>query len=83
MGAPRSQPPQGLQNFTNAVLVYSWNGIDDHFILAPESQMILDVTSNQALGQGAYIAEGVRIYVRQDTLPSTGFTSVSALYGAL
>lgn len=71
-----------VQNLTDQTLLFSFNGIDDHFILPTEGFIILDVTTNKSLSQGWYIAEGTRLYVRDNGTPTTsGAVYVSAFYG--
>ncbi len=70
-----------LQNLTDATLLFSWNGIDDHEILPPNGFLLLDVTSNKTISTGCFFAEGVRIYVKQSGVPTSGSVYLSAYYG--
>ncbi len=70
-----------LINDTDALLTYSWDGIDDHLVLPSHDQIVFDVTSNKSqVGGVLSFAAGTRIYVKG--APSTGSTYLSAFYGA-
>ncbi len=53
-----------LQNLTDTILMFSYDGINDNFPLATQGFIVLDFTSNQALTQGFFFAQGHRLYVR-------------------
>lgn len=53
-----------LQNLTDATLMFSYDGVNDHFPLATQGFIVLDITANQALMQGFFMAQGQRLYVR-------------------
>ncbi len=56
-----------LQNLTNTQLMFSYDGINDHFPLFQTTFVLLDVTANQALMQGFFMGQGQRLYVRDMT----------------
>jgi len=68
-----------VQNFTDAILTYSFDGLVDHFQLPPNGFLLLDVTTNQVKESGFFIAQGTRIYVKGT--PSLGQANVSTFYG--
>jgi hypothetical protein len=70
-----------IQNLTDALLMFSFNGIDDNFPLPPSSFLLLDVTANRTVSQGFYIAEGTFIYVKEIGTPTLGSVYVSVFYG--
>lgn len=70
-----------VQNLTDATLMFSLDGIDDHFPLPGSGFLLLDITSNKTLAQGCFIAEGQRVYVKEEETPTTGSVYVSAFYG--
>lgn len=70
-----------IQNFTDVSLMFSLDGINDHFAMIHYSHMILDITSNKTRESGFYIAEGQRLYVTQIGAPTTGSVYLSAFYG--
>ena len=71
-----------IQNLTNATLMFSFDGIDDHVILPANSNFVFDVTTNQAQTLGTYFSAGTRVYVKEVGLPSSGAVYVSTFYGA-
>lgn len=72
-----------LTNNTNADLIISLDGINDHIFIPTKGFMLLDITANKTREQGWYIAEGQRFYVKQDSgAPSSGGFYVTALYGS-
>ena len=73
-----------IQNLTNTVLMFSYDGVDDHFPLAANAYLILDITANKSREQGFYLAEGTRIYVRQlGLVPGEGAVYVTVYYGSI
>jgi len=62
-----------LQNLTDTILMFSYDGVNDHFPLATQSFLVLDVTANQALTQGFFMAQGQRLYVRD--MAAEGFNA--------
>ena len=71
-----------VQNFTDADLMFSFDGITDHFPLLNKSHLILDISSNKtSQGGGFYLAEGQRLYVTQITAPTTGSVYLTVFYG--
>ena len=72
-----------LQNITDAILMFSFDGINDHLPLAANTYMILDITANKTISQGFFLAEGQRIYCRHmGVAPTTGSTYLTTFYGA-
>ena len=71
-----------VQNYTDAQLMFSFDGINDHFPLAPNSFFLDDLTSNRTLETGYFIAKGDRLYVRHmGVAPTTDAVWFSVLYG--
>jgi hypothetical protein len=50
-----------IQNYTNAQLTFSDDGVNDKFVLASGAQFILDEALNH---HGDYTAAGTRFYVK-------------------
>lgn len=72
-----------IQNLTNVTLKFSFNGIDDHFTLAANGFWMNDITTNKTRPDGFFIAEGNRLYVKQDTgAPTSGSVFFSTIYAA-
>jgi len=72
-----------IQNLTNALLWFSFDGVNDHEALAANSFLLLDITANKAGGNGYYLAEKTRIYVKENTTPTDGSVYVTVYYGAI
>lgn len=71
-----------LQNFTDAALQFSWDGVNDHFPLPAGGSMIIDITSNKSTPGGMFAAsEGDRTYVKTLDTPSSGSVYLSIFYG--
>lgn len=71
-----------IQNLTNATLMFSIDGVNDHFVLPENSNFVFDITTNQPQSLGIYIGAGTRFYVKEIGLPSTGTVYVSSFYGS-
>jgi hypothetical protein len=71
-----------VQNLTDVTLVFSLDGINDHFALPTSGFLLLDVTSNAAISMGFFIASGTTVYVNEIGTPTTGSVYVSSMYGA-
>lgn len=74
-----------LQNLTDANMMFSFDGIHDHFPLPSWGYFLDDITSNKTIAQGFFLAEGTRIYVRKLTaldVPTLGGVYLSTFYGA-
>lgn len=73
-----------MQNLTNELLYFSYDGVNNHEVLASESFLLLDITTNKTREQGYFLAEGTRIYVKQHTnAPTSGSVYVTVYYGAI
>lgn len=72
-----------IQNLTNGIMQFSFDGVTDHFVLPPNGFMILDITANKTQDQGFYLSEGERLYVKEISTPSSGTVYFSVMYGSL
>lgn len=70
-----------VQNLTDATLMFSLDGVNDHFPLPANGLMINDITSNQTTKSGFFLAEGDRLYVKEIGTPSAGSVYFSVVYG--
>ena len=70
-----------IQNLTNAMLFFSYDGEHDHEVLAANSFLLLDITANKTREQGYFLAEGTRIHVKQIGVPTEGSVYVTVYYG--
>lgn len=72
-----------IQNLTDQTLMFSFNGVDDHFPLPATGFLILDVTANKTFQAGAFFAEGTRIYVKDvGVIPTLGSVYLTIFYGS-
>lgn len=71
-----------IQNETDALLMFSLDGVNDHFPIPAGGFFLDDVSSNKSLlAQGWFLAAGTTLYVRTVGSPSTGNVYFSAFYG--
>ena len=71
-----------VQNITNVLLWFSYDGVNDHEALPANSFLLLDITANKTGNHGYYLAEGTRIYVKRNGIPIDGAVYVTVYYGA-
>ena len=72
-----------IQNATDAGALFSLDGVNDHFFLPASGFLLLDLTTNKTLPQGAFIGQGTIVYVKRSAgAPTTGAVYISVLYGA-
>lgn len=70
-----------ILNMTNQTLVFSFDGVTDHFKLPKFSSFSEDITANKASSSGLYFSQGDRLYVKQDSsAPTSGEVSFSVVY---
>jgi len=74
-----------IQNLTNITLMFSFDGINDHFPLPANGFFLDDITSNKANQVGDFnLASGDRLYVKQLAgAPGAGAVYFSVIYGDL
>lgn len=69
-----------LQNETDVLLTFSFDGVNDHMVLPATGQIVLDVGSNKSDASGElYFSQGQSIYVSGS--PSSGDVYLSVFYG--
>jgi hypothetical protein len=70
-----------IQNLTDVTLVFSFDGIEDHVVLPKTGYWVNDITTNNNNTQGLFLAEGTRLYVKQDTIaPTVGGVCFTIMY---
>jgi hypothetical protein len=67
-----------LQNLTNQIITYSWDGVDDHVDLPPNGHMILDVSANKSLARPLNGQQNQTIYVKGE--PTTGRVNLTSFF---
>lgn len=71
-----------VQNLTDQTLMFSFDGVNDHFPLPEMGFLLLDVTANKSVSQGFFIQEGQRLYVKDIGVnPTAGAVYVSVFFG--
>ncbi len=71
-----------IQNLTDATLMFSFNGVDDHFPLPENGFLLNDITSNKTISSGFFLAEGERLYVKEVGTPTSGSVYFTVMYGS-
>ncbi len=71
-----------IQNLTDALVQFSFDGVNDHFPLPANGYIIEDITANKTSNGGAFfMAEGDRLYVKRIGTPTTGTVYFTVFYG--
>ncbi len=69
-----------ILNTTDVVLTFSMDGVNDHFVVAPNGFILLDITTNKTqVGGSLVISQGQRIYVKGS--PTLGSVYLAVFYG--
>jgi len=72
-----------VQNFTDALLQFSFTSNTDHFVLPANGQLIIDVTTNAVSNaSGFFIGIGTQMAVKEIGTPTTGSVYVSCMYAS-
>ncbi len=69
-----------FQNLTDALLQFSFDGVNDHFPLAANSTLIIDLMTNSSQPSGFFASVGTQLMVKRIGTPTTGSVYVSAFY---
>ncbi len=70
-----------IDNLTDADLLFSIDGINNHFLVPAGSFWLSDISSNQISTEGLYIAKGTTFYVKQLEVPTTKAVYLTVIYG--
>ena len=71
-----------IQNLTDATLMFSFDGLKNHFPLPANGFFLSDITSNKTQSTGFFLAEGERLYVKRIGTPTTGTVYFTVIYGS-
>jgi len=72
-----------VENETDVDVFGSFNGITDHLFIPSGQARIYDFTSNKGPGGGFYLAQGARLYIRDNGTPaSSGAVYLEVIYAA-
>lgn len=70
-----------IWNLTDQTLMFSLDGLTDHFPIAAQSFFLSDVTSNASLSKGFFLAQNQTLYVKRlGPLVPTGNVYFSVFY---
>jgi len=85
VGSSLNKPARQIfvQNLTDVLLQFSFDGVTDHFPLPSNGFLVLDIAANKTQSNGFFLAEGERLYVKQVGAPSSGSVYFSIMYGSL
>lgn len=73
-----------INNMTNAILMFSNDGVNDKFSIPADTSIIFDLTTNKTVEQGAFVPEKTRLFVKTrytGVFPTAGDVDVSVIYG--
>lgn len=70
-----------IKNLTNAVLLFSFDGVNDHEVVPAGAGVVWDFCTNRYGDAGAVIGVGTTIYVKESGVPTSGAAYVSCFYG--
>lgn len=71
-----------IQNATDVGILWSLDGVNDHFFTPASGFILLDLTTNKTLPQGAFISQNTTVYAKRSAgAPGSGAIYVSVLYG--
>jgi len=83
IGTPFAHPIRIMmvQNLTDVLLQFSFDGSVDHFVLPAGGQMIIDATANQLSNvAGFFLSVGTKLSVKRIGTPSSGAVYLSTFY---
>lgn len=69
-----------IQNLTDALLMFSYDGVIDHFPLAAGAFLLLDVHTNHPVTGGLFISTGTDMHVKEIDTPTSGSVYVTFYY---
>lgn len=70
-----------IQNLTDATLIFSFDGVNDHFVLPGSGYFLDDITTNKVSPAGGlYLSANTQLWVKQVTIPTVGSVYFSVTY---
>lgn len=70
-----------IQNLTDALLMFSFDAVNDHFPLAAGASLIIDFNTNQnQINTGLTLGIGTALWVRTIGTPTSGSVYFSGFY---
>jgi len=68
-----------VNNYTDAILVFSKDGVNDHFVLDAGSSMTIDMACNKDLKQDIHLSVGDIFYVKRIEIPTVGSVYITIM----
>lgn len=84
VGTKISNPARAIlvNNATDVLMIFSIDGVNDHFVLPASTSLVLDIQANKSNIEGFYMAKGDRLYVKDNSAAaSSGAVYFSVIYG--
>ncbi len=70
-----------IQNLTNAQLLFSFDGVNDHLTLPQNGHFSFDISTNKSnVSSELVFAVGRGVYVKRSGVPTSGSVYVTAFY---
>jgi|ERR1017187_9190350 hypothetical protein len=84
VGSPLANPGRIMKvdNLTNALLIFSIDGINNHFVVPANGFFLVDLCSNKSQKHGLYMPTGATLFVKESGTPSSGSVYFSMIYGS-
>lgn len=71
-----------IQNLTDVLLIFSFDGINDHIALPQGGFYLSDITTNKISTEGYFLATGQSVFVKYVTdVPTSGSAYFSSFHG--
>lgn len=86
VGLPLANPCRQfkIDNLTDANMIFSLDGVNDHFIVPANGFFLNDVSSNTSPFGGFYLSQGDRLYIRLESAAATlGTVYFSVFFGSV
>jgi len=70
-----------IWNLTDVLIQFSFDGVNDHFIIPPSGFFLDDISSNTSLSQNFLLSQGTRLYAKTaGSSPTIGAVYFSVFY---
>ncbi len=70
-----------IYNATNTLIQFSYDGVNDNFVLPSQGLKTLDIATNRSTEMGIFLPAGDRLYVKQVAgAPTTGSVYFTVYY---
>jgi len=69
-----------ITNLCNTSMLFSLDGVNDHFIVPANSFILIDVTANKVRDDGFFLRVGTIFWVKQVVAPASGSVYVTVIH---